>query len=53
MSSRQILSTARRIAQPPKATFVARLQPSQLPANLVWSPASGPIDNYPDQILPH
>src|SRR5262245_46782961 len=23
--------TARRIAQPPKATFVARLQPSQLP----------------------
>jgi hypothetical protein len=44
--------TARRIAQPPKATFVARLQPSQLPSQAARQ-LPEPIDNYPGEILPH
>ena len=44
--------TARRIAQPPKVTFVTRLQtqPVTRPSR---SSASGPIDNYPGGILLH
>ena len=44
--------TARRIAQPPKVTFVTRLraQPVTRPSR---SSASGPIDNYPGEILLH
>src|SRR3984893_6722230 len=38
--------TARRIAQPPKVTFVTRLRSRQLPSETARQP-SGPIDNYP------
>ena len=42
--------TAHRIAQQPKAAFVAGRQPVTRPSRL---PASGPIDNYPGETLPH
>ena len=45
------LVTAHRIAQQPKAAFLAGLQPSQLPGRGLA--ASGPIDNYPGETLPH
>jgi len=44
--------TARRIAQPPKATFVTRLQPGRLPEPSCSS-ATGLIDNYPCGSLLH
>ena len=44
--------TARRIAQPPKATFVARLRPSQLPSQAARQ-LPDPIDNYPGGTLLH
>ena len=44
--------TAHRIAQPPKATFVTRLQPGRLPEPSCSS-ATGLIDNYPCGSLLH
>ena len=44
--------TARRIAQPPKATFVTRLQPAQLPTRAARQlPES--IDNFPGGFFLH
>ena len=42
--------TARRIAQPPKATFVTRLRPSQLPDQAARQLPDS-IDNYPGGTL--
>jgi hypothetical protein len=44
--------TARRIAQPPKVTFVARLRPSQLPDQAARQLPDS-IDNYPGGTLLH
>ena len=44
--------TAHRIAQPPKATFVARLRPNQSPSRAARQ-LPDPIDNYPGGTLLH
>ena len=44
--------TARRIAQPPKVTFVTRRQPCQLPSRAARQ-LPGLIDNYPGGTLLH
>ena len=44
--------TARRIAQPPKVTFVTRLRPSQLPDQAARQLPDS-IDNYPGETLLH
>lgn len=44
--------TARRIAQRPKAAFVAGLRPGQLPTQAACQLPDF-IDNYPGEILPH